>query len=62
MELYEVKYQIYSIIAGYAFLTSNMVRTHSPEDARRLVYNKILRNKNKVKAKFLYVRKVTNVS
>ena len=62
MEVYEVKHQLYSI-AGSSFLILNTVRTTNPEDARKLAYKMVLKNKpDKAKVKFLYVRKVTDSS
>ncbi|MBP2664107.1 MAG: hypothetical protein H6Q71_2055 [Firmicutes bacterium] len=60
METYEVKYRVFPT-AGEVFLMMNTVETNSPENAKKMVYSMLFRNKpKKAKVKFMYVRKVTN--
>lgn len=60
METYEVKYHLYPV-AGDVILMMNTVETSSPEDAKKMVYSMLFRNKPKqAKVKFMYVRRVTS--
>ncbi|TWH45632.1 hypothetical protein [Sporomusa sp. KB1] len=60
MNTYEVKYHLCPT-AGDAILMMNTVKTSSPEDAKKMVYSMLYKNKpSNAKVKFMYVRKVAN--
>ncbi|WP_021169595.1 hypothetical protein SOV_43940 [Sporomusa ovata DSM 2662] len=60
MKTYEVKYHL-CLTAGEDILMMNTVETNSPEDAKKMVYRMLYKNKpSNAKVKFMYVRKVAN--
>lgn len=60
MKTYEVKYHLCPT-AGEVILMMKTVKTSSPEDAKKMVYSMLYKNKpSNAKFKFMYVRQVAN--